>query len=252
MSRLFIIHLTLSFLLLAGCSPPTTALPPTASPSPGSHTVQVIEYPPLDWSANEQVFQELGCVGKLPEACHELIALGCDEIHAPRFLLSGLQPPYAVMECIHEGEEPPDPAYFRQLDGLDPRYRSFVIYQDGAYRLIIKKSEFKAIFAPIESTQEALSYAMAMTGLKARFDFNPNEALNYQVEVIEETHAEETAEGYLVSLFDWSHRMGCDIHPFYAVTILVTRGGEVIEKQRQEIYRGDACFDFEALQLEDK
>jgi len=36
----------------------------------------------------------------------------------------------------------------------------------------------------------------------------PNANADYLVDVIEETHAEKTPEGYLVYLFDWSHRMG--------------------------------------------
>jgi hypothetical protein len=154
--------------------------------------VNVIEYPPLDWATNMQLFAEIGCVGKLPESCTELIALGCDEIRGPRFHLGGLQPPYAVMECIHGSDEPPDREYFRQPPGLDTRYRSYVIFQDGKYRLIIDKSEFKDIFAPVESTDEALSYAMAMTSLEARFDIDPNANIDYLVDMIEETHAEET------------------------------------------------------------
>jgi len=213
--------------------------------------VSVIEYPPLDWSINGQRLKDVGCEGKLQEVCAELITLGCDEISGPRFYLGGLQPPYAVMECIHESGEPPNREYFKQQPGLDTRYRSYAIFQDGDFRLIIKRSEFKEIFAPVESTDEAISYAMAMTSLSARYDIDPNANVDYLVDVIEETHAEETVDGYLVYLFDWSHKMGCDIHPFYAVKVLVTREGDVHEVGRQEIYRGYACFDFEALTLEE-
>jgi len=205
----------------------------------------------LDWSINVQRLEQAGCARKGDQPCAELIALGCDDINGPRFYLGGLQPPYAVMECIHESGEPPNPAYFKQLPGLDTRVRSYVVFQEGKYRLIIKKSEFKEIFAPVESSEEALSYAMAMTSLQARFDIDPNAEVDYLVDVIEETHAEETPEGYLVYLFDWSHEMGCDTHPFYAVKVLVTPEGDVQEVERQEIYRGYACFDFEALTLDE-
>jgi hypothetical protein len=193
----------------------------------------------------------LGCDEKLQESCPDLVALGCDDIEGPRFYLGGLQPPYAVMECIHVNGELPNSEYFKQPAGLDTRFRSYAIYQEGKFRLIIKKSEFKEIFAPVESTEEAISYAMAMTSLQARFDFNTKDEIEYLVEVIEETHAEETSDGYLVYLFDWSHKMGCDIHPFYAVKVLVTREGSVQELERQEIYRNYSCFDFGALTLND-
>lgn len=222
-------------IILAGCSKPTT----------------VVEYPPLDWAINGERLKEVGCTENLQESCPELVALGCDEINSPRFYLGGLEPVYPVMECIHEKDEPPNPEYFKQLSGLDPRYRSYAVSQDGQFRLLIKRSEFKSIFAPVESTDEAISYAMAMTGLQARFDIDPNADIDYLVDVIEETHAVETPDGYLVYLFDWSHAMGCASHPFYAVKILVTREGDVREVDRQEIYRSYACFDFESLKLDE-
>ncbi|MGB9591590.1 MAG: hypothetical protein ACPL1K_03640, partial [Candidatus Kryptoniota bacterium] len=140
-----LLRFIVSILMLAGCSSST----------------KVIEYPPLDWAINGQRLKDLGCVGKWQESCPALSALGCDEINTPSFYLGGLQPPYTVMECIHETNEPPNKEYFKKLPGLDTRYRSYAIDQDGTYRLLIKKSEFKEIFAPIESTDEAISYAMA-------------------------------------------------------------------------------------------
>jgi len=243
--------LCLSLLLLpgmVGCGAISNLI---ATPTPIPRKVRVIEYPPLDWAINTQVFSDVGCLGKLQESCTELIALGCDEIRGPRFHLGGLQPPYAIMECIHESGEPPNREYFKQQSGLDTRYRSYVIYQDGKYRLIIKQSEFKGIFVPVESTDEAISYAMAMTSLSARYDIDPNANVEYLVDVIEETHAKETSDGYLVYLFDWDHKMGCDIHSFYAVKVLVMRDGEAHEVERQEIYRSYSCFDFGVLTLDE-
>ncbi len=211
-----------------------------------------MDYPPLDWAINGQRLRDTGCVEKLQESCPALVALGCDEINTPRFYLGGLQPPDVIMECIHEKGDPPNQEYFKQLSGLDTRYRSYALYEDGTYRLLIKKTEFKEVFAPVESAEEAISYAMAMTSLAARFDLDPDANVDYLVDVIEETHAEEAPGGYLVYLFDWSHKMGCDIHPFYAVKVLVTLEGDVHEVDRQEIYRSYACFDFEALTLDEK
>ena len=185
MCRAHLLKFIVPILIVAGCSRHPT----------------VIDFPPLDWSINEQRLRDIGCMGKLQESCTELVALGCDEINAPRFYVGGLHPPYAVMECIHENGEPPNSDLFKELPGLDTRYRSYAIYQDGTYRLFIKKSEFKEIFAPVESTDEALSFAMAMTSLTARFDIDPNANVDYLVDRIEETHVEETPDGYLVYLF---------------------------------------------------
>jgi hypothetical protein len=249
MNRICLLKIIITVLILTSCLPHTT-IPMPSPTTPPTHAI-VIEYPPLDWSVNEQRLSDLECDENLKESCPDLVALGCDDIEGPRFYLGGLQPPYAVMECIHENEVLPNSEYYKQPAGLDTRYRSYAIYQEGTFRLIIKKSEFKKIFAPVESTEEAISYAMAMTSLQARFDLNSKDDIEYLVEVIEETHAEETPEGYLVYLFDWSHKMGCDIHPFYAVIILVTRDGDVREVERQEIFRNYSCFDYGALTLDD-
>ena len=223
---------------------------PTASPVP-ARTVNVIVYPQLNWSLGAQRFRDTGCAGKLPESCGELIALGCDETSLPHFYIGGLQPPDAVMECIHESGEPPNRDYFRQPQGMDTRLRSFAVRQDGRYRLIIRKSEFQAIFAPVESAEEAISFAMALSSFSARFDLKADAQVKYLVDVIQETHAEQTPEGYLVYLFDTDREMGCGEHSFYAVQVLVTPEGQAREVERQEIYRSYACFDFGALRLED-
>lgn len=224
--------------LLAGCSQPPKK-------------VRVIEYSPPNWTLNTQGFRDIRCEGKLKETCAELIALGCDEINGPFFQFGGLQPPYPVMECIHKNTEPPNKAYFRQKPGLDTRYRSYIVFQDGMYRLMIKKSEFKSIFAPVGSVDEAISYATVMTSLSSRYDIDPQANVDYLVDVIEETHAEETPDGYLVYLFDGDHKMGCGIHANYAVKVLVTRNGEVQEVERHEIYREELCADFGVFSLED-
>ncbi len=234
-------------------TPPTQPEPTRlaeVSPTP-ILTVQVTEYPNLDWSLNSQRIEATGCLGELSESCAELIALGCDEAQAPPFYAAALQPDYPFMECIHARGEPADLTYFRQLNGLDQRYRTYAILQDDRYRLMIKKTEFQVTFSPVESADEALSFAMALTGLGTRFDLQSLEGVEFLVETLSETHVEETPDGYLVYLFDWSHQMGCDTHPFYAVTVLVTPEGEVREIARDEIYRSYACFDFEALKLEE-
>ena len=239
MRKYDLLALVIAVFILSGCWQP-------------SQKVRVIEYPPPDWTPNTQGFRDIGCEGQLTASCAALIDLGCDVIGVPGFQFGGLQPPYAVMECIHEQGEPPSSPYFKQKPGLDSRYRSYVIFEDGSYRLLIKKSEFKSVFAPIESTDEATSYAMVMTSLRSDNSIDPAAQVDYRVDVIEETHAEETSEGYLVYLFDWDRKMGCDLHSTYAVKVLVTRAGEVQEVERQEIYRQEACTDFGVLTLDEE
>lgn len=209
-----------------------------------------IEYPPPDWSINAERINETDCIGVLQDSCADLIALGCDEIRPPAFYTGGLMPPFAIGECIHYGESPPNRAYFKRPAGLDSRYRSYIVFQGDDYRLIIRRTEFREIFAPVESADEALSYAMAVTSLTADFSIDPNANIEYLVRVIEETHVEETPAGYVVHLFDSDRQMGCDTHEFFAVKVLVTQAGEVSELSREKIYTSYACFDFEGLALD--
>ncbi len=243
MNKKFLLLIILPLFLGMSCA----GLPRFALPL---QKVKIIEYPPLDWSINGQRLKDLGCAGNLSQSCPELFALGCTEITTPSFYLGGLQPPYPIVECIHANGTPADPTYFRQTAGLDSRYRSFVVLQEGEARLLIKKQQFQQLFAPVESAEEAISYAMAMTSLSARNDLDPNADLDYLVEMIQETHVEQVSDGYIVYLFDTDRQMGCGKHSFYAVTVHVKPEGEVQEITRHEIYRSYACFDFEALSLD--
>ncbi len=242
MLKYFLIRVIL-LLFLAGCQPFFNSTP--------APKVKVIDYPPVDWSIGVERLAKTGCMGVLQENCAELIRLGCDEIGVPFFYAGGLQPPYPIGECVHRGETPPNPGYFRQPQGLDTRYRSLVVFQEDGNRLIIKRSEFREIFAPIDSAEEALSYAMAVTSLTADFSIDPNANEDYLVKVIEETHVEESEAGYVVYLFDFDRRMGCDVHTHFAVNVLVTREGDVQELKREAIYKSYICVDFGRLMLDE-
>jgi len=226
-----LIKLAVVVCLLAGCSE-------------FSRKTSIIEHSPPDWDLDQQGFKDVGCEGQLlTDSCAELIALGCDVI-VPSDRFGGLEPSHAVMICIHENGKPLNMEHFKQGAGLDTRYRSTVIFQEHKYRLISSETDFQAIFAPIESTDEALSYALSVTSFSARYDLGGQTNREYLVDVIEESHAEETQDGFLVQLFDGDHIMGCGNHSAYAVKVLVTRDGEVHEVERREIYKEYACYDF--------
>lgn len=227
--------------LLASCS-----VPPTASPAPVETQLpartSVIEYPRPSLTANTQGLSDVGCEGQLSaKSCADLIALGCDATW-PTNQLGGLKPAYAVMSCSHADGEPPNKEYFTRGMCLDQSYHSYVIFQNGKYQLA-QEAEFRSVFAPIESADEALSYALAVTEFFPDYDIEISPFNVYLVETIEETHVEEMTEGYLVHLFDSDHRCGCALHPIYTVDVLITRDGEVRQATRQEIYRQHVCVD---------
>ena len=103
------------------------------------------------------------------------------------------------------------------------------------------------MFAPIESSNEALSYALAATDLVAHYATRDDPFLHhadYFVEKLEDTHVEETAQGFVVHLFTAPIPLcGCGVHTVYAVDILVTKDGRVDQLNATEAYAVEACVD---------
>lgn len=52
-----------------------------------------------------------------------------------------------------------------------PRFYGFIIQKDTNFILLETKQEVQEFFAPIESVEEALSYAILVTGDYPRYEF---------------------------------------------------------------------------------
>jgi hypothetical protein len=70
---------------------------------------------------------------------------------------------------------------------VDGSYNSYLLLKDGHYRLIATEAELQALFAPVESADEALSFALVATDLAAKFGLE-NAGGQYYAETIEGTH----------------------------------------------------------------
>ncbi len=103
------------------------------------------------------------------------------------------------------------------------------------------------MFAPIESSDEALSYALVTTDLVARYETEDDPIFRYAdyfVDRVEDTHVEETIDGFVVHLFTMPTPLcGCGVHTVYAVDILVTKDGRVEQLNATEAYASEACID---------
>ncbi len=220
---------------------PTPTLPPTVSAPP-----QIIPHPKPALSADLQVLRDAGCAidyGRYGGAwaCPNnaaIHALWCDTL-APDNLLAGFTPLYPVVRC-HSFKEPLDKEHFRCVDSS---YDSYLLFKDGHYRLIATEAELQVLFAPVESADEALSFALVATDLAAKFGLE-NVGGQYYAETIEGTHVDETSEGYVVHLFANPERR-CDCATFVtsAVDVLVTRAGRVEVIESQPAYGYSACID---------
>jgi hypothetical protein len=171
-------------------------------------------------------------------------ALGCDEIQAPPSLLGGLNPSYPIAVCqmipsqvkAETQVEIERGLYFFYTGGLFGSYVRYVIFQDGEFRLLKSEEEFRAMYAPIETPEEALSYVLAVTNLSAYYGLVYNSAYKYEVGTIEDTHVTSETDGYKLYLYQEAV-FGCGPHWTFEVEMHVSTEGLIQEIDRKPIYR---------------
>ncbi|MFL7793968.1 MAG: hypothetical protein AB8I69_17635 [Anaerolineae bacterium] len=141
----------------------------------------------------------------------------------------------------------PEGAFFFDSGGFDLVYYQYVIIKDEQFLLIETEDEFREIYAPIETSEEALAYVEAVTGLFHRYGLGPDiEGSRWITDVVEDTHIETVEDGYLVHLFHFGH-WGCAPHYMSAVEFHVTSEGRVRQIKKEPIYEDmrleNTCID---------
>lgn len=222
---------------------------------------KVINHDPPALSVSFNKFQEVACPldGNGYLNCgdgHPLAALDCDEIFAPPSLFGGLDPSYPIALCqidviygnssdetkaeINAGE------YFYYEGGLSGKYIRYVIFRNEEFLLLRSEEDFQEAYAPIESPEEALSYALAVTNLSAAYGIVVDPASEYEVDSIEDTFVTATSDGYDLLLYSYA-AYGCGPHWTSAVLVHVSREGVIQELSRTNMFRDpnldDVCFD---------
>ncbi|MER2997223.1 hypothetical protein [Pontibacter populi] len=113
--------------------------------------------------------------------------------------------------------------------------KNLVVKNTEGFSTISSRSEFKEVFAPIESRGEALSYAIAMSGNFPVFDKEYfKDEYRYYNGIPGTTVVQEFDDYYLVQLFDYK-AFGCD-HPYYSVLIRVDKDGNISEHRRKAVF----------------
>lgn len=171
---------------------------------------------------------------------------GCDEIQTPSNLLGGLEPPYPIAICTiqyipGEGSEEliaeiDNGQYLYYTGGLFGTYIRYVIQQDGELVLLKTEEDFREVFAPIESADEALSYALAVRNLSAYYGIEYFPEYEYEVDIIEDTFVTPEADGYRVHLF-YDQVFGCGPHWTSAIDVHVSVDGNVEEVSATALFR---------------
>ncbi|MHB1317715.1 MAG: hypothetical protein ACYCYF_03750 [Anaerolineae bacterium] len=174
--------------------------------------------------------------------------MGCDAVALPDALLGGLDPAYPLLLCeIHpvlHGEDLQEIMqgleasgyYFFRGGGLWPVFTRYVIQDGEGLRLLKRPADLQATFAPIETPEEALSYALAATGLDARYGLQRESGMAYAVDALEDTYVTESDAGYRVLLY--RHQVfGCGPHWTSAVEVLVEPDGSWSQPRTWDVFR---------------
>lgn len=206
---------------------------------------QVTNHPAPTLTIDTEIFTDTGC----PEGddghrtCTEdspLTQIGCEKIVDVDNFIGGLDPTYPIILCYYP---PPkddrwdveETEYIYKEGCTKPFYVRYVVYRDGGFQLIKNISELQAVFAPIESPDEALSYAIATTGYSAYYDIKPERGYRYHVDELEDSYVTETEEGYNVHLFYYQW-CGCGPHTTSAVDVYLSRSGDIKPGSYQPLF----------------
>jgi hypothetical protein len=202
-------------------------------------------------SVDTAPFESAGC--SLDEygswTCPEdgpLASLGCDELHQAKEMLGGLDPATPLAECWYYptnhpgGEQDPFQAPRLYNHGcLLPVYVRYVIFRDGQFALIEDQEALRAAFTPIDSPQEALSYALASTRLEAYFDLRRQIGYRYLADQLEDTHVVESGDGYAINLY-YYQVCGCGPHTTSIVDVQISREGEMTLSEPKPAFENPA------------
>ena len=180
----------------------------------------------------------------------------CHDIQAPSRFIGGLDPAYPIAICaiqLMPGETNEELAaeiesgqFFYYSGGLFGSYVRYIIYQNGEFVSLKAEEDFRKVFAPIESPEEALSYVLAVKNLSAAYGLQYDPAYAYEVDTIEDTYVTPDADGYLVHVFH-DQAFGCGPHWTSEVDVHVSFAGTIEERSVRQIFRDpsvdDVCFD---------
>ncbi len=173
-------------------------------------------------------------------ALDENLAAVCSTVKPPNALWGGLVPAYPMAECAITADYSQDledlPSLYKSSCTL-PIYHSLLIYKDGEYKNLDQPASLQETFAPIESPDEALSYALLATGLYALYGQKVDWTQDYFQRVLEDTHVEQVGDGWQVNLFKYQ-LCGCNDHYEYSIEVLVTFDGKVTTIERVPV-KGD-------------
>ena len=217
--------------------PPMLTAPPQVTQTNLPVVPQFINHPQLDLSVESIPIEKAGCPMDANGyyTCHPgspIANLGCTDVQFADYMLGGLTPRLPLLICnIRPNQENPaqnidDEGYLWVEGGLMPVFHRLVVEQDGQFILIKNLEELQSFFSPVETEEEALSYAVLATGLTPSYGEKYFPDLRYLVPVIEDTHIVRTENGFEINLFG-NNIFGCGNHGTFTMPVSVSVDGKV-------------------------
>jgi WD40 repeat protein len=233
----------------AGAAAPaaTAPAPARATPAPFSRGPRFINHERPKLALDIKAFTDAGCMFDEHRAlkCWDsgpLKDLGANWLLQVPDLLGGLRPAYPMAEWSFSGKQPS--VYCHDFGCV-----GYIVYLQDHFVMVNTEEDLRAIFAPIESEDEALSYAIAATGLDAYYGLKPFErpagcrylvvsSIEYDADVVEDSHVDKVSDGYQVHLFDceWGGH-GDPPCRLTAVDLHITDRGYIVETGRKTMCR---------------
>jgi hypothetical protein len=252
--------LAIPLLILAlvglACTLPNLALfQPTATPA-GSVRPKFVNHPAPAITMDLKPFEAAGCKKdpegdlRCPPSTPPFDQIGCDEIVQANPLLGALKPGASLMLCLLEPTNPDeqvDPANYLYNQGCTQNaiYVRYVVYLNGKFQLVKSMAELKALVGPVQSPEQALSYALAGSGLQALYGLK-DDNLRYQAGQIEDSYVQSGAEGYTVLLYAYN-LCGCGPHATSRQAVKVSPQGDLTIDAARPVWedptKDDVCVD---------
>lgn len=205
----------------------------------------IIQHDPPILSVDDTYFVSTNCYNDLNCLPVGLISTDpqYDYLGKAPALLGGLTPPIPLAVLTSNWYQPiPDVQFMYVKPCLSTKHVRYVVQVEGELILLDSIESMAAVYSPIESADEALSYALATTGYSAVYDLESTPNLKVLVDSLEETYVAETSDGYTVHLFD-TFLCGCGPHVIQSVEVQVSREGVVSQSQPVGAFRDPAIDD---------
>lgn len=209
----------------------------------------IIEYDPITLSIDNSFFESKGCFQSITCLPDSLLALDPPIMSISKVgtWFGGLSPAIPIaIAYTNSAFQLDESTFLFARHCLESHYVRYLIYMDDEFRIITSREELGALYAPIESPEEAFSLAIAATGYVPLNDLEKNSKSKLEQKQIEETFVQQVDSGYLVHLFD-TFMCGCGPHPVQSVDVTVHTDGTLEISAPVPAYRDPEldkiCFD---------